>query len=326
MHQTIHGPSDEDCLQSVADCLERAKKVVVLMAAGVSTAAHIPDFRSNMGLYKNGEVFSESATRSLEGRTRLLQLALELRRQACISRPTQTHRLVDALRIRGQLLRCYTQNIDMLEERAGLSVGIDPDHDCIPLHGSLRYLRCPSCCGRFDWASYETRIEAGDDLSCPDCYAACQKRMDAGKRRSHVGLLMPDIALLDEAHQDGEAIGSIIANDVAAAPDLLLVLGTSLRVPGPKQLASTFARVVSVHGGTVIYVDLSKRCATANQLDSQSQASDGMKIDSEKEKTSPTFAATTNATAADGADMISELLRKRLARKPNDYDAPGCAA
>ncbi|KAJ6438980.1 fungal specific transcription factor domain-containing protein [Purpureocillium lavendulum] len=62
MHQTIHGPSDEDCLQSVADCLERAKKVVVLMGAGVSTAAHIPDFRSNMGLYKNGEVFSESAT------------------------------------------------------------------------------------------------------------------------------------------------------------------------------------------------------------------------------------------------------------------------
>ena len=71
--------------------------------------------------------------------------------------------------------------------------------------------------------------------------------------------------------------------------------------------------------------------ATANQLDGQSQASDGMKIDcelrfgsshlqegskmtvnntdvatAEKGKTSPTFAATRNATAADGADMVRQ--------------------
>ena len=91
--------------------------------------------------------------------------------------------------------------------------------------------------------------------------------MDAGKRRSHVGLLMPDIALLGGAHQDDDAIGSIIANDVAAAPDLLLVLGTSLRVHGPKRLASTLARAVSVHGGTVIYVDLSKRCSWSRRVD-----------------------------------------------------------
>ncbi|KAL3962954.1 hypothetical protein ACCO45_004477 [Purpureocillium lilacinum] len=61
MHQTIH----ECC-----NCLAGARKVVVLMGASVSTAAHIP-----------------------------------------------THRLLDTLRIRGQLLRCYTQNIDMLEEK-----------------------------------------------------------------------------------------------------------------------------------------------------------------------------------------------------------------
>ncbi|KAL3952803.1 hypothetical protein ACCO45_012746 [Purpureocillium lilacinum] len=262
MHQTIHGPSDEDGLQSAADCLAGAKKVVVLTGAGVSTAAQIP------GLYKNGDVFSESATRSPEGRARLLKVALELRQNARIARPTQTHRLLDTLRIRGQILRCYTQNIDMLEEKAGLSVGVDPGYNCIPLHGSLRHLRCASCCSLFsNWADYETFITAGESVPCPSCAASCQARVSAGKRRSHIGHLLPDIVLLNGQHRDGEAIGSIITKDVAAPPDFLLVLGTSLRVHGPKRLASRLAEAVSGRHGTVVYVDLSETCLWSKRVD-----------------------------------------------------------
>lgn len=82
--------------------------------------------------------------------------------------------------------------------------------------------------------------------------------------------------------------------------------------------------------------------ATANQLDGQSQASDRMKIDcelrlgsshlqegskmtvddtdvavAEKEKTSPTFAATRNATAADGTDMVRQEELGQF-KPPND--------
>lgn len=81
--------------------------------------------------------------------------------------------------------------------------------------------------------------------------------MGTGKRRSRVGRLMPDIAL--RAHRDDEAIGSVIANDVAAVPDSLLVLGTSLRVHGPRLLASRLAKAMSDQLGTVVYVRLSKR-------------------------------------------------------------------
>lgn len=61
------------------------------------------------------------------------------------------------------------------------------------------------------WADYGASTAAGDAVLCPSCAAACQARVDAG-------LLMQDVALLGGAHRDGEAIGSIIANDVAAAP------------------------------------------------------------------------------------------------------------
>ncbi|KAL3965705.1 hypothetical protein ACCO45_000013 [Purpureocillium lilacinum] len=220
------------------------------------------------GLYKNGAVFSESATRSSEGRARLLMVALELRQKALIARPTKTHRLLDTLRIRGQLLRCYTQNIDMLEEKAGLSVGVEPGYNCVPLHGSLHHLRCPSCCGLFsNWADYDAFITAGDAVLCPSCAAACQARVGAGRRRSYIGQLLPDIVLLGGEHRDGEAIESIIAKDVAAGPDFLLVLGTSLRAHGPKRLASRLARAVSGRHGTVVYVDLSKRCSWSRRVD-----------------------------------------------------------
>ncbi|PWI64677.1 hypothetical protein PCL_08686 [Purpureocillium lilacinum] len=245
MHQTIHDPSDEDGLQSVADCLARAKKVVVLLGAGVSTAAQIPDFRSNNGLYRKGEVFTEGAANSPEGRARLLKVAWELRQKALIAGPTETHRLLDTLRIRGQLLRCYTQNIDMLEEGTGLSVGVDSGYNCIPLHGSLRHLRCASCCSLFsNWADYEAFITAGESVPCPSCAASCQAR-----------------------HRNGEAIGNIIAKDVAAPPDFLLVLGTSLRVHGPKRLASRLAEAVSGRHGTVVYVDLSETCSWSKRVD-----------------------------------------------------------
>lgn len=52
------------------------------------------------------------------------------------------------------------------------------------------------------------------------------------------------------AHRDDEAIGSVIANDVAAVPDSLLVLGTSLRVHGPRRQGAV---------GIRSWVDLQRR-------------------------------------------------------------------
>ena len=104
-------------------------------------------------------------------------------------------------------------------------------------------------------------------MPCPSCAASCQARVSAGKRRSYIGHLLPDIVLLNGQHRNGEAIGSVIAKDVAAPPDFLLVLGTSLRVHGPKRLASRLAEAVSGRHGTVVYVDLSKTCSWSKRVD-----------------------------------------------------------
>lgn len=60
----------------------------------------------------------------------------------CTYKPTRTHRFIFTLQNDGKLLSCYTQNFDMLEHKAGLSVGIgEQDEPCVKVHGSICDLR-----------------------------------------------------------------------------------------------------------------------------------------------------------------------------------------
>lgn len=200
--------------------------------------------------------------------SRLLSVALELRRRAILAEPTATHQFIRTLRDKRQLLRCYTQNIDMLEAKAGLHTDIDPDADCVPLHGSLRHLRCQICRTAFDWDDHLALILSGDDLPCPQCRLSRQERINKQLRPTSIGHLVPDIALLGADHSNGEAIAEIIESDLKASPDFLLVLGTSLRVSGPKNLACTLARVVQENNGTVVDMNLSKPlCSWGRMVD-----------------------------------------------------------
>ncbi|KAJ2970097.1 hypothetical protein NUW58_g9802 [Xylaria curta] len=79
-----------------------------------------------------------------------------------------------------------------------------------------------------------------------------------GKRLLPIGQLRPSMVMLDEANPKGEEIAYLAHIDELARPDLLLVLGTSLKVDGPKRLLRQFARSIRRQGGKVIYVNLSK--------------------------------------------------------------------
>lgn len=55
----------------------------------------------------------------------------------CTYKPTRTRRFIFTLQNDGKLLSCYTQNFDMLEHKAGLSVGIgEQDEPFVKVHGS----------------------------------------------------------------------------------------------------------------------------------------------------------------------------------------------
>jgi NAD+-dependent protein deacetylase SIR2 len=94
-------------------------------------------------------------------------------------------------------------------------------------------------------------------------------RIASARRPLKVGTLRPAIVLYDEIHPEGEFIGSIQSADLAKRPDLLIVMGTSLKVFGLKKLVKEFAKVVhatpaknGLGGGKVIFVNLTKPSGT----------------------------------------------------------------
>ena len=56
-----------------------------------------------------------------------------------------------------------------------------------------------------------------------------------------IGQLRPGMIMLDETYPQGGEIVHLARGDKLASPDLLLVLGTSLKVDGPKRLLRQFA-------------------------------------------------------------------------------------
>lgn len=88
-------------------------------------------------------------------------------------------------------------------------------------------------------------------------------RQLVGKRARGVGKLRPSVVLYNEMHKDVEGVGEAVRKDLVggskgkgrSGADLLLVVGTSLRVPGTKRIVREFAKAVHSRSSTAIAKD-----------------------------------------------------------------------
>ncbi|KAK0487748.1 DHS-like NAD/FAD-binding domain-containing protein [Armillaria novae-zelandiae] len=187
------------------------RNIIVMLGAGVSTSAGIPDFRSpKTGLYANlarlnlpypEAVFEINFFR--QNPVPFYTLAQEL--YPGKYRPTLTHSFIRMLASKRLLQTCFTQNIDTLERRAGV-----PDYKIIEAHGSFASQRCIDCHASYDGLKMRENILNKDIAFCEKCR----------------GLVKPDIVFFGESLPDKfiQAIPSV------KMADLLLIIGTSLTV------------------------------------------------------------------------------------------------
>jgi NAD-dependent histone deacetylase SIR2 len=200
-------------LEGVAEYIRagKARTITVMVGAGISTSAGIPDFRSpETGLYANlarldlpyaEAVFDIEYFR--EKPEPFYTLAHEL--YPGKFRPTITHSFISLLHKKGLLLKLFTQNIDCLEREAGV-----PGDKIVEAHGSFARQSCIDCKASYPQEEIKEHIAAKTIPRCHECS----------------GLVKPEIVFF------GEALPSAFFEnrDLAEEGDLCIVMGTSLSV------------------------------------------------------------------------------------------------
>lgn len=103
-------------------------------------------------------------------------------------------------------------------------------------------MQCTKCHELLD---FDAALFDGPEVPpCPECVEVDNIRTQIEGKRSHgIGRLRPRMVLYQEHNPDQEAIGAVCAADLASRPDAVIVVGTSMKIPGLKRIAKEFTWV-----------------------------------------------------------------------------------
>lgn len=240
-------------IDDAAALLRKSQNIMVITGAGISTSLGIPDFRSKetgfysklmeMGFTEPEEVF-DIGEFDYNPET-FYKLAADILPD--LKRYSPTHAFIRLLQDKGKLQTNYTQNIDNLEEMAGID-----KQRLIQCHGSFATATCRKCKNKVRGTEIFNDIRAKRVARCRPCQRSiaakealgpkAKKRKPSahrgGRRDSddddlddeipEAGVMKPDITFFGE--QLPENFFDRFTNEDIKSVDLVLVIGTSLKV------------------------------------------------------------------------------------------------
>ena len=235
--------------------------VTTLHVNGISANLIIvPDFRSSTGLFNTlrsehklkasgKHLFDASVYQTDSSTSSFHDMVRSLSQLVSVAKPTAFHQMLSALANEGRLMRLYTQNVDgidvalpSLETDVPLSMK-GPWPRTIQLHGGLEKMVCSKCNHLSDFKA--ALFDGPEPPLCTICIETDKVRTDhAGKRSHGIGKLRPRIVLYNEHNPDEDAIGAVVASDLRSRPDAVIVVGTSMKIPGVKRIVREMCGVV----------------------------------------------------------------------------------
>lgn len=227
---------------------------------GPADACLVPDFRSSNGLFNSlksqhnlkssgKDLFDASVYKDGSSTSSFHDMVRSLWWNTRLAKPTAFHHLLATLAQEGRLLRLYTQNVDDIDTSLPpLATEVPlgrkgPWPKTVQLHGGLAKMVCAKC---NELSSFEPELFYGPvPPACKTCQDIDTIRTEhAGKRSHGVGKLRPRMVLYTEDNPDAEAIGSVVSADLRTRPDAVIVVGTSMKIPGVKRITREMCGVV----------------------------------------------------------------------------------
>lgn len=213
--------------------LEQSRKIVAFTGAGVSTLSGIPDFRGPKGVF--AQRWQDWSVEELHDIA-----VFQAHPEAFYSYAKNTwyafdtlpvnivHQVLAEMEHQGRLAAVYTQNIDMLHQKAG-------SRRVEEVHGTMASHHCLQCGRSFPYVEIKAVVLQDQVPHCPQCR----------------GLIKPDVVFFGENLDAG--LLQRAQRDFSTA-DLTLVLGSSLTVQPAASLPMLTlrqnGRLVIVNGQT----------------------------------------------------------------------------
>ncbi|CAG0881522.1 unnamed protein product [Darwinula stevensoni] len=242
-------------LEDVVRLIRGAGNILVLTGAGVSVSCGIPDFRSRDGIYARlavdfPDLPDPQAMFDIHYFRRDARPFFKFAKEIYPGQfqPSLSHRFIRLLEKNRKLLRNYTQNIDTLEQVAGIE-------NIIQCHGSFATATCMRCKYKVDAEAIradimeqkipycpkcplEEHLESQDPAASSSCSSTSPNSSCHSSHCSHqhvLGhglpppkpILKPDIVFFGEGLP--ETFHKAMAEDKDKC-DLLIVIGSSLKV------------------------------------------------------------------------------------------------
>ncbi|EFE32603.1 uncharacterized protein ARB_00428 [Trichophyton benhamiae CBS 112371] len=249
---------DYNTIDDVVQLMQKAKNIIVITGAGISTSLGIPDFRSkdtglyskleHLGLSDPQEVFDIEVFR--EDPSIFYSIAKDI--LPTEKRYSPTHAFIRLLQDKGKLLTNFTQNIDNIEGAAGIL-----PEKMIQCHGSFATASCMDCKHQVPGEQLFETIRRGEIPKCARCEERLQAKPRGLKRKRNsngnmrqsrsrsqsafdddsdndgytlptAGVMKPDITFFGEELPD--IFKKRLLEHDRELTDLVIVIGTSLKV------------------------------------------------------------------------------------------------
>ena len=217
--KNLHPPPIEGLtsltMEGIAEYIKsgKAKKILIMQGAGISTATGIPDFRSPNGIYANLADYNLPFPEAVfdikyfaENPKPFYKLNSEFVKRNV--KPTLAHYFESLLVQKGLVKRIWTQNVDGLERAAGIH-----EEYLVEVHGTFRVSHCTKCNAAFSYDEMKEPYCAGEPVKCPK--EGCD------------GLVKPDVVFFSEPLP--QRFQEMLEDDFTGC-DLAIVIGTSLQV------------------------------------------------------------------------------------------------
>ncbi|MCF0262272.1 MAG: NAD-dependent protein deacylase [Sphaerochaetaceae bacterium] len=220
----------EPKFEKLVKLIENSHKMTVFTGAGVSTLSGIPDFRGKHGVYTdpwNGMEVEDIISMTFFARKPdiFYKWAKDVWYRLENYEPNIVHKTIALLQQKGYLESVFTQNIDMLHQKAG-------SDNVFEVHGSPEFHHCTKCGKRFGYEDIAPLVIEDKLPLCDSCN----------------GVIKPNIIFYEESLD--EQVLNRAWRDFSET-DLCLVLGSSLTV----QPAASLPLIAKRNGADVVIVN-----------------------------------------------------------------------